>query len=132
MIMCVQTLISFGLFFHKILSNNLILTSIEHNNYVANLQNPTFYNFNADLVTTNVYTKFGSYSPFIFKILSKPRILTSTKGHYSVTNLQNLSHCSHKVDHVNDNVYTKFGLIQSNHSQDIERKPNYAGMSIAE
>ena len=32
------------------------------------------------------------------------------------------------IDLVNNNKYTKFGLILSIHSQDIEQKPNYAGM----
>ena len=36
------------------------------------------------------------------------------------------------VDLVNDNVYTKFGLIQFIHSQDIEQKPKYVGMTERE
>ena len=37
MIMCIQNLVLIGLFVFKILSKNLILTSIKGHNYVANL-----------------------------------------------------------------------------------------------
>ena len=36
------------------------------------------------------------------------------------------------LDLVNDSMHTKFGLILSIHSQDIEQKPNYEGMTERE
>ena len=62
-------------------------------------------------------------------VLNKNQILTSIKGRNSVANLQKKMHYNSNVDLVNDNMYTKFGLIPSIHSQDIERKLNYDGMT---
>ena len=60
MIMCIQNLVLFCQFVLKILSKNLILTSIKGSNSVANLQKKAkIYNINIDLVNDNVFTKFG-------------------------------------------------------------------------
>ena len=59
MIMCLQSLVSFCQFVHKILSKNHILISIKGRNSVANLRKTMIYNTNVDLVNDNVYTKFG-------------------------------------------------------------------------
>ena len=66
---------------------------------------------------------------FVLKILSKNQNLTSIKGRNSIANLQNMTHYNPNVDLVYDNVYTKFGLLPSIHFPDIERKPNYDGMT---
>ena len=71
MIMGIQNLVSFCQFVLKILSKNLILTSIKGRNSVANL--PKF-----ELILIGL---------FVFKILSKNLILTSIKGRNSVANL---------------------------------------------
>ena len=59
MMMCIQNLVLFCRFVHKILSKNQILTSIKGRNSVANLRKTKIYNTNLDLVTDNVYTNFG-------------------------------------------------------------------------
>ena len=59
MMMCIQNLVLFCQFFHKILSKNQILTSIKGRNSVANLRKTKIYNTNLDLVTDNVYTNIG-------------------------------------------------------------------------
>ena len=59
MVMCIQNLVLFCQFVLKILSKNQILTSIKGRNSVANLRKTKIYNTNLDLVTDNVYTKFG-------------------------------------------------------------------------
>ena len=59
MMMCIQNLVLFCQFFHKILSKNQILTSIKGRNSVANLRKTKIYNTNVDFVTDNVYTNFG-------------------------------------------------------------------------
>ena len=59
MMMCIQNLVSFCQFVLKILSKNRILKSIKGSNSVANLRKTKIYNSNIDLVTDNVYTKFG-------------------------------------------------------------------------
>ena len=59
MMMCIQNLVLFCQFVLKILSKNQILTSIKGRNSVANLRKTKIYNTNLDLVTDNVYTKFG-------------------------------------------------------------------------
>ena len=60
MIMCIQNLVLFCQFVLKILSKNLILTSIVGSNSVANLHTKKrIYNTNVDLVNNNVFTKFG-------------------------------------------------------------------------
>ena len=63
-----------------------------------------------------------SFSLFVRKILSKIQILTSIKGYDSAANLRNTTIYNPNIDL--DNVYTRIGLILSNHSQDIEQKPN--------
>ena len=55
----IQNLVLFCQFVLKILSKNQILTSIEGPNSVANLRKNKDYNTNIDLVTDNVFTKFG-------------------------------------------------------------------------
>ena len=69
---------------------------------------------------------------FVLKIWSKNQILTPIKGGNFVANLQKIAHYNPNVALVNGNVYTKFGLNPSIHSQDIEPKPNYAGMTQRE
>ena len=59
MMMCIQSLVLFCQFVLKILSKNQILTSIKGRNSVANLRKTKIYNTNLDLVTDNVFTKFG-------------------------------------------------------------------------
>ena len=59
MIMCLQSLVSFCQFVLKIFSKNQILVSIKGRNFVANLRKTMIYNTKVDLVTDNVYTKFG-------------------------------------------------------------------------
>ena len=59
MILCLQSLASFCQFVFKILSKNIILTSIKGRNSVAKLRKSMIYNTNVDLVNDNVYTKFG-------------------------------------------------------------------------
>ena len=65
--MCIQDLVSIGLFFLKILSKTQILTSIKNGNSVANLQKTMIYDTNIDLVNDNVYTKFGLDRSFCFQ-----------------------------------------------------------------
>ena len=57
--MCIQNLVLFCQFVLKILSKNLILTSIKGSNSVANLRKTKIYNTNIDLVNDNVFAKFG-------------------------------------------------------------------------
>ena len=60
-----------------------ILTSIKGHNSVANLRKMTIYNPNVDLVSDNLYTKFG----LILSIHSQDieqKLLTSIKGRDSV------------------------------------------------
>ena len=59
MMMCIQNLVLFCQFVHKILSKNQILTSIKGRNSLANLRKTTIYYTKVDLVNDNVYTKFG-------------------------------------------------------------------------
>ena len=59
MMMCIQNLVLFCQFVLKILSKKQILTLIKGRNSVANLRKTKIYNTNLDLVTDNVYTKFG-------------------------------------------------------------------------
>ena len=67
MMMCIQNLVLFCEFVLKILSKNRILTSIKGRNSVANLRKTKIYNTNLDLVTDNVYTKFGLNRSIRFK-----------------------------------------------------------------
>ena len=57
--MCIQTLVQFCPFIHKIWRKNQIVTSIEGRKSVANLRKITLYNQNIDLVNDIVCTKFG-------------------------------------------------------------------------
>ena len=59
MLMCLQNLVKFCPLVLKILSGNEILTSIKGRNSVRNFRNLTVYNPNLDLISVNVYTKFG-------------------------------------------------------------------------
>ena len=67
MMMCIQNLVLFCQLILKILSKNQILTSIKGRNFVANLRKTKIYNTNLDLVTDNVYTKFGLYRSIRFQ-----------------------------------------------------------------
>ena len=59
MMICIQNLVLFCQFVLEILIKNQILTSIKGRNSVANLRKTKIYFTNLDLVTDNVYTKFG-------------------------------------------------------------------------
>ena len=59
MLMNIQNLVLSCQFILKILSKNQILTSIKGRNSVENLRKTKIYNTNVDLVSDNVYTKFG-------------------------------------------------------------------------
>ena len=85
--MCIHTLVSFCQFVLKILSKNQILTSIKGRNSVANLRKTTIYNTKVDLVSDNVYTKFGLNRSICFQDIEQNSILTSIKGSNSVANL---------------------------------------------
>ena len=56
MMMSIQNLV---LFCQLVLKKKQILTSIKGRNSVANLRKTKIYNTNVDLVTDNVYKKFG-------------------------------------------------------------------------
>ena len=56
MMMSIQNLV---LFCQLVLKKKQILTSIKGRNSVANLRKTKIYNTNVDLVSDNVYTKFG-------------------------------------------------------------------------
>ena len=71
------------------------------------------------------------FRPCILKIVRKSKILILIKGHNSFANLLKMILYNPNVDLVTD-VYTKFGLILSIHSQDIEQKLNYHGMTERE
>ena len=58
-IMCIQNLVKFCPFILKIWSKNLILESIKGHNSVANLRKTTIYFTDVDIVSDDVYTKFG-------------------------------------------------------------------------
>ena len=85
--MCIQTLVSFCQFVLKILSKNQILRSIKGRNSVANLRKTMIYNTKVDLVSDNVYTKFGLNLSICFQDIEQNSILTSIKGSNSVANL---------------------------------------------
>ena len=121
MMMCIQNLVLFCQFVLKILSKNQILTSIEGRNSVANLRKTKICDTNLDLVTDNVFTKFGLNRSIRFKILNKNSILTSIKGSNSVANLpkfeliQAFMHvhltCKNEVDQIKNEgarVFTRF------------------------
>ena len=110
MMMCIQNLVLFCQFVHKILSKNQILTSIKGRNSVANLQkkHTKLYNTNADLVNDNVFTKSGLIFSIRSQDIEQKQILTSNKGRNSVANLRKTMIYNTNVDLVNDNEYTKF------------------------
>ena len=58
-LMCIQNLVKFCPLVLKILSENVILTSIKGRNSVANLRKMTLYNPIVDLTNGAVYTKSG-------------------------------------------------------------------------
>ena len=89
MLMSLQNLVKFCPLVLKILSENIILTSIKGHNSVANLRNLPLYNPNLDLINVNVYTNLVKFCPLVLKILSGNEILTSIKGRNSVANLRN-------------------------------------------
>ena len=119
--MCIQTLVSYCPFVLKILSKNQILTSIKGRNTVANLQKTTIYNTKVDLVSDNMYAKFGLNRSICFQDIEQNSILTSIKGSNSVANLpkfeliQALMHvlltCKNEVDQIQNErarVFTRF------------------------
>ena len=59
MMMCIQNFVLFCQFVLKIFCKNPILTSIKGRYSVANLRKRKIYNNNVDIVSDNVYTKFG-------------------------------------------------------------------------
>ena len=59
MMMCIRNLVLFCQFVLKILSKNQFLTLIKGRNSSANFRKTIIYNINIDLVSDNVYTKFG-------------------------------------------------------------------------
>ena len=59
MMMCIQNLVRFCQFVLKILSGNVILTSIKGHNTVKILRKMTGNNPKLDLVNVDVHTKFG-------------------------------------------------------------------------
>ena len=59
MLMCIQNLVGFCEFVHKILSGNEILTSIKGRNSVKILRKMMGNNPKLDLVNVDVHTKFG-------------------------------------------------------------------------
>ena len=59
MLICIQNLVRFCQFFHKILSGNEILMSIKGRNSVKILRKMTGNSPKLDLVTVDVHTKFG-------------------------------------------------------------------------
>ena len=120
MIMCIQNLVLFCQFVLKILSKNIIPTSIKGSNSVANLQKKKIYNTN--IVLSTIMYSLVSFCQFVLKILSKNQILTSIKGRNSVANLRKTMIYNTNVDLVNDNVYTKVGLHRSILFQDIGQK----------
>ena len=69
--MCIQNVVSFGLFVLKILKKNEILASNKNHNSVANLWRKTINNLNVDFVFDNVNTKLVSISLFYLKIFKK-------------------------------------------------------------
>ena len=121
MMMCIQNLVLFYQFLLKILSKNQILTSIKGRNSVANLRKTMIYNTKVDLVSDNVYTKFGLNQYICFQDIEKNSILTSFKGSNSVANLpkfeliQAFMHvlltCKNEVDQIKNEgarVFTRF------------------------
>ena len=92
MIMCIRNLVSICLFVLKILSKNQILTSVKGRDSVANLRKTMIYDTNIDLVSDNVYTKFGLNRSIRFQDIEQTNtILTSIKGRTSVANLPKLN-----------------------------------------
>ena len=61
--------------------------------------------------------------------MEQNQILTPIKGPNSVANLQEMTHYNPNLDLVNEINFTKFSFMPSFRSQDIERKPNDAGMT---
>ena len=59
MMMCIQNLVGFCLFVHKIFSRNEILSSIKGRNSVKILRKMTGNNPKLDLVNDDAHTKFG-------------------------------------------------------------------------
>ena len=119
--MCIQTLVSFCQFVLKILSKNQILTSIKGRNSVDNLRKTMIYNTKVDLVSDNVYTKFGLNGSICFQNIEQNSILKSIKVSNSVANLPKLElmqafmhvllTCKNKVDQIKNEgarVFTRF------------------------
>ena len=59
MLICIQNLVGFCQCVLKILSGNVILTSIKGHNFVKNLRKMTGNNPKLDLVNDDMHTKFG-------------------------------------------------------------------------
>ena len=69
--MCIQNLVSYGLFVLKILKKKSILTSNKDHNSVANLWRKTINNINVDFVYDNLNTKLVPISLSVLRILKK-------------------------------------------------------------
>ena len=122
MLMCIQNLVRFCQLVLKILSGNIILTSIKGRNFVKIARKMTANKPKLDFVNVDEHTNLVRFCQFILKIFSGNEILTSIKGRNSDKLLQKMTGNNPKLDLVNVDVHTKFGPILSNRSQDIERK----------
>ena len=110
MMMFIQNLVKFRLFFRKVLSKKQFLTSIKGHSSVANLLKMMLYNHNMDLVNDNVYTNLVKYFVHFSQDFEHNKFLPSIKGSNCGANLQNMTLYNTNLDLVNDNVYTIFGL----------------------
>ena len=97
------------------------IESIKGRNSVANLRKTTIYNTKVDLVSDNVYTKFGLNQSICFQDIEQNSIQTSIKGSNSVANLpkfeliQSFMHvlltCKNEVDQIKNEgarVFARF------------------------
>ena len=82
--MCIQNLVRFRQFVLKILSGNKILTLIKGRNSIKILRKMTGYNSKLDVVSVDVYTKFGQILSIRSQDIERKKILTLIKGRYSV------------------------------------------------
>ena len=68
----------------------------------------TLYNPNQDLISVDVYTKFGLILSILCQDIEQNEILTSIKGRNSVASLRKMKLYNPNIDFINDNVHTKF------------------------
>ena len=80
MLMCIQYLVGFCQFVHKILSGNKILTSIKGRNSVKILKKMTCNNPKLDLVNDDVHTKFGSILSIRSQDIERKRNFDTNQG----------------------------------------------------